>query len=173
MKLIPLSGQRAIKESNHAVKAQIHLLFYDSMQRYRKPSEWQYFHLLKHTLRQSNVTTFFTPAFLLGRVAWTETLGCIKIPSVFQQPATFMLAPLQDWNKPGRGCNRVIWSSVHLRVAFPWVQPTGLALPIVLAALWPRALTITTWIPYRRSSPSFTNFTAAHFAAKRHAVNFL
>jgi len=110
--------------------------------------------------------------FSFGKLAGAAALRGFEIPRDFQQPQIALLTPHKDGSKPSWRCNHAVWCSVDLWAAFPLVWPAGLASPTFLAVFWLRGKTILTETYYlgkRLDFKDFTNFTAAHFVAKRHA----
>ena len=76
--------------------------------------------------------------------------------------------------KKGQRCNHSTWSLVNHWAAFLWVQAAGRASPILPETFWTHG-----WTNFVGSLVSekwfniqgLTNFTAAHFVGKCHAVN--
>ena len=100
----------------------------------------------------------FTPAFFVGRVAEAKTFGS-EISHGFQQPPTVLMDPHQDGPKQGRRCNHATWSSVYCLVAFSWVYPAGLSMPIFRRAFWSRGLTTVLRSRYSEKGLHIQGFT--------------
>jgi len=87
------------------------------------------------------ISFIFMPDFPLGMVAGATSIGELGIPHGQQQFQIVLLAPHQYGTNQGWRCCYSTYALDHIWVAFSWVYPAGLALPVFRWAFWIRGRT--------------------------------
>ena len=82
------------------------------------------------------ISFVFKPDFPLGRVAGATFIGQLEASHGQQQFQIVLLVPHQNGTKQGRKCNYSTQALDDIWVAFPWVQPAGLASSVFRWVFW-------------------------------------